>query len=124
MHASGEAVRLRWMDIDFERHNVTLNEPEKGGTPRIFNISLKLASMLRARAHVAARFGTEGNFTRDVNVTGIFSEVYLAWNFSMGAFWRTLEPGEVAYLPRRMRRYHRYWRKEEDPCVFQRNIRS
>jgi len=44
---SGEAIRLKWIDIDFQRKIITLNDPEKGSLPRIFNdLSGKLLSML------------------------------------------------------------------------------
>ncbi|MCK4478383.1 site-specific integrase [Candidatus Bathyarchaeota archaeon] len=42
----GEANRLEWSDIDFERQTITLNKPEKGGNPRIFKVSSKLLGML------------------------------------------------------------------------------
>ncbi|MBS7635434.1 site-specific integrase, partial [Candidatus Bathyarchaeota archaeon] len=42
----GEALRLRWADVDLERRFLILNDPEKGGNPRIFKISEKLAGML------------------------------------------------------------------------------
>ena len=42
----GEALRLAWSDIDFERRLLTLNEPEKNGNPRILKISEKLIEML------------------------------------------------------------------------------
>ncbi len=42
----GEALRLRWVDADLERHLLILNDPEKRGNPRIFRISGKLACML------------------------------------------------------------------------------
>jgi integrase len=43
----GEALRLKWNDVDLERGIITLNEPEKGSNPRIFNeLSGKLLSML------------------------------------------------------------------------------
>jgi integrase len=46
---SGEAKRLKWTDVDFQRRIITLNEPEKGSLPRIFsNLSGKLLSMLNA----------------------------------------------------------------------------
>ncbi|MBC7130759.1 site-specific integrase, partial [Candidatus Bathyarchaeota archaeon] len=43
---AGEALRLKWTDIDFERNVITLNAPEKGGNPRVFKISPKLVEML------------------------------------------------------------------------------
>jgi integrase len=45
---SGEAKRLLWTDIDFERRTIVLNEPEKNSLPRIWNPSPKLLSMLNA----------------------------------------------------------------------------
>jgi integrase len=44
----GEALRLRWPDIDFERNVVILNEPEKKSNPRAFKVSSKLIEMLKA----------------------------------------------------------------------------
>lgn len=44
---SGEAYRIKWKDVDFERQTITLNEPEKGSLPRMFNsLSGKLLNML------------------------------------------------------------------------------
>ena len=49
----GEAIKLKWIDIDFKRRNIILNEPEKGSNPRIFNnLSGKLLSMLNALPHI------------------------------------------------------------------------
>jgi len=44
----GEAWRLKWIDIDFERNTITLNLPEKRSRVRIFKISDKLKQMLQA----------------------------------------------------------------------------
>ena len=43
---SGEAWRLRWTDVDVEHNIVTINSPLKGGLPRQFKVSSKLAAML------------------------------------------------------------------------------
>jgi integrase len=43
---SGEAKRLHWTDVDFEKHLIRLNEPEKGSNPRIWKVSAKLIAML------------------------------------------------------------------------------
>jgi integrase len=43
---AGEALRLKWTSIDFERKIIILNEPEKHGNPRVFRISAKLMEML------------------------------------------------------------------------------
>jgi integrase len=46
---SGEAIRLKWIDIDFQRKIIMCNDPEKGSLPRIFNsLTGKLLSMLNA----------------------------------------------------------------------------
>jgi len=45
---SGEALRLKWTDIDFKRQIIIFNEPEKHGNPRVFNISSKLIEMLNS----------------------------------------------------------------------------
>ncbi|MEM1785736.1 MAG: site-specific integrase [Candidatus Bathyarchaeia archaeon] len=44
---AGEAFRLKWTNIDFERKIIILNEPEKGSNPRIWRISDKLIEMLK-----------------------------------------------------------------------------
>jgi integrase len=44
----GEVCRLRWIDVDLERNTIAVNAPEKGGNPRMFKISGKLAAMLNA----------------------------------------------------------------------------
>lgn len=43
---SGEAKRLQWTDIDFEKHLIRLNDPEKGSSPRIWRVSTELIAML------------------------------------------------------------------------------
>jgi len=42
----GEALRLKWTDIDVERNVVILNDPEKGSQPRIFKVSNTLIGKL------------------------------------------------------------------------------
>ena len=42
----GEAFRLLWKDIDFERRTITLNDPEKGSRSRIFKVSNKLIARI------------------------------------------------------------------------------
>jgi integrase/DNA-directed RNA polymerase subunit RPC12/RpoP len=44
----GEANRLEWTDIDFQRRTITLNKPEKRSKPRIFHVSSELIAMLNA----------------------------------------------------------------------------
>jgi integrase len=44
----GEAKRLQWIDVDFERRTLRLNSPEKGSNPRMWRISPKLSAMLNA----------------------------------------------------------------------------
>ena len=46
---SGEAKKLKWTDVDLERRIITLNDPEKGSLPRIFNtLSSTLLAMLNS----------------------------------------------------------------------------
>jgi integrase len=42
----GEAFRLEWTDIDFERYTLRINHPEKGSNPRILPITKRLAGMI------------------------------------------------------------------------------
>jgi integrase len=59
---AGEAVRLEWVDIDFERRLVTLNRPEKGSNPRIWRVSGELMAMLGALPRRGERvFATYSN---------------------------------------------------------------
>jgi integrase len=44
----GEALRMKWTDIDFKNGTITLNAPEKYGRPRMFKVSSTLISMLNA----------------------------------------------------------------------------
>lgn len=57
---SGEAKRLQWIDIDFERRTITLNEPEKNSLPRIWNPNAKLLSMLNALPRKSLRVFGDG----------------------------------------------------------------
>jgi len=51
----GEAKRLHWTDIDFEKHLIRLNEPEKGSNPRIWKVTAKLIGMLNNLPRKAER---------------------------------------------------------------------
>jgi integrase len=44
----GEAWKLKWIDVDATNNTITINAPEKGGTPRIIKVSTKLIAMLNA----------------------------------------------------------------------------
>jgi len=58
----GEARRIQWIDIDFQRRIIMLNAPEKHGNPRIFNISQTLADMLNTLQRKSQRiFGDSPN---------------------------------------------------------------
>jgi len=58
----GEARRLQWTDVDFQRHLIILNNPEKRGNPRIFKVSLNLMNMLNALPRTSQRiFGNSPN---------------------------------------------------------------
>jgi len=39
---AGEGKRLSWIKIDFEKHIITLNDPEKGSNPCMWEESQKL----------------------------------------------------------------------------------
>jgi len=43
---SGEAWRLKWIDINSETGILTLNDPEKHGNPRMLKLNPNLISML------------------------------------------------------------------------------
>lgn len=51
----GEAKRLHWTDIDFEKHLIRLNKPEKGSNPRIWKVTAKLIGMLNNLPRKAER---------------------------------------------------------------------
>jgi len=51
----GEAKRLKWTDIDFEKGIIRLNEPEKGSNPRLWKASQKLIAMLNALPRTSER---------------------------------------------------------------------
>jgi len=57
---AGEAKRIQWTDIDFERRIITLNEPEKGGKPRMWKVSAKLIGMLNALPRKSERVFGDG----------------------------------------------------------------
>jgi integrase len=42
----GEALRIDWIDIDFEKHVININHPEKHGNVRGVKVSDKLIAML------------------------------------------------------------------------------
>jgi integrase len=57
---SGEAKRLEWTDIDFEKSIVTLNKPEKGSLARMWRVSLNLITMLNLLPKTSIRvFATD-----------------------------------------------------------------
>jgi integrase len=45
---SGEAIKLKWIDVDFEQNTVRVNNPEKNSNARMFKVSGKLIAMLNA----------------------------------------------------------------------------
>jgi integrase len=60
----GEAKRLIWIDIDFEKNIITLNESEKGSNPRMWKVTQKLMDMLVAMPKISKRvFGDSSIFS-------------------------------------------------------------
>jgi len=57
---SGEAKRLLWTEIDFERRTITLNQPEKNSLPRIWNGSPQLISMIQSLPRKSLRVFGDG----------------------------------------------------------------
>jgi integrase len=57
---SGEAKRLKWTDIDFEKNIIILNLPEKGSNPRMWKVSAKLIGMLNGLPNDCPRIFGEG----------------------------------------------------------------
>ncbi len=57
---SGEAKRILWTDVDFERRMITLNDPEKGSNPRIWKVSTELIGMLDAMPRKSLRVFGDG----------------------------------------------------------------
>jgi len=57
---SGEANKLRWIDVDVENKTITLNYPEKNSLPRIFKVSSKLIGMLNSLPKKSARIFGDG----------------------------------------------------------------
>jgi integrase len=57
---SGEAKRIQWTDVDFDRRVLVLNEPEKNSLPRIWNPSPKLLNMLNAMPRKSERIFGDG----------------------------------------------------------------
>ena len=52
---SGEAKRLEWVDLDFEKNVITLNNPEKGSNPRMWKVTPKLTGMLNCLPRVSEK---------------------------------------------------------------------
>jgi integrase/predicted RNA-binding Zn-ribbon protein involved in translation (DUF1610 family) len=44
----GEICRLRWRDVDFEKHTISINDPEKGSNTRTIVVPEKTISMLNS----------------------------------------------------------------------------
>ena len=57
---SGEAKRILWTNIDFERRIITLNDPEKGSNPRVWKVSAELIGMLNALPRKSLRVFGDG----------------------------------------------------------------
>jgi len=51
----GEALRLRWIDVDFSNSTITINQPVKGHRPRRLKISSKLVAILNTLPKTSER---------------------------------------------------------------------
>jgi integrase len=56
----GEAKRLMWINVDFEKNIITLNAPEKGSNPRMWKVSSNLIAMLNALPRVNEKVFGDG----------------------------------------------------------------
>jgi hypothetical protein len=57
--------KLTWANLETERKTITLNNPEKNGNPRIFDISGRLVNMLAVMPRTNEyTFGTCSKVTR------------------------------------------------------------
>jgi integrase len=60
----GEAKRLMWINVDFEKNIITLNDPEKGSNPRMWKVTQKLMEMLATMPKDSQRvFGDSSIFS-------------------------------------------------------------
>lgn len=60
----GEAKRLQWINADFEKNIITLNDPEKRSNPRMWKVNQKLMDMLAALPKDSQRvFGDSSIFS-------------------------------------------------------------
>lgn len=66
----GEVLRLKWIDIDFQRRILAINEPEKGSLAGIYDISEKCVNMINRlprkseRTFNSSRESIETSFNR------------------------------------------------------------
>jgi len=51
----GEALKLRWMDVNASNNTITINHPVKGHSPRQLQVSSKLIAMLNALPKTSER---------------------------------------------------------------------
>jgi integrase len=66
----GEAKRLMWINIDFKKNIITLNDPEKGSNSRMWKVSQKLMDMLAAMPKDSQRvFGDSSIFSMKTTFT-------------------------------------------------------
>jgi integrase len=75
---SGEAKRLLWTDIDFERRLITLNQPEKNSLPGIYKVSQKLIDMLNTLPRKSLKIFGDGPIN-SIKVTFIKARRRLAY---------------------------------------------
>jgi len=67
----GEAIKLRWVDLDSQNNTITINHPVRGHNPRQLKVSNKLVALLNALPKTSERiFPT--NYT---NLDGCFRQL-------------------------------------------------
>jgi len=61
---SGEAWRLEWINVEPEHNIITINLPEKKGTPRQFKVSSKLIAMINGLPKTSRRVFGQSSLTK------------------------------------------------------------
>lgn len=83
----GEVVRIKWIDIDFQRDLVTINEPEKGSNTGTYKVSHELMlRILKLPKKTDKIFGSGVAVKDSITNTLITARRQLAFSFSNPRF--------------------------------------